>query len=155
MTKEMNVVLEILRDVQREQTRLDAKMDVLISLLNRRSSSSDATPTSESRPSVLARLTTKQHATLQMLHGGHSNQDIADRFGVSVNTAKVYVRSLAANLGVNSRNQITTATFKALNEISDEDYLSLTGGLPKTWEKDFTSVEADKYRDLYAKRKDS
>ena len=46
---------------------------------------------------TLFKLTTKQHGALQMLLEGCSNAEIAKRFDVSEDTAKVYVRTIAKN----------------------------------------------------------
>ena len=82
---------------------------------------------------ALRTMTLKQHAALQMLLAGASNEEIADRFGVSVNTAKVYVRSIAAKLGVNARTQIVIKAMPALDAMSDDEYVSLSKGLPRDW----------------------
>ena len=97
-------------------------------------------------------MTTKQHAVLQMLLNGKSNQDIADRFGVTDNTAKVYVRSIAKKLGVNTRAQIVAHTLQAFNSIDDSSYRMIAGGLPKDWDANF--VMPDPFADLYARKDD-
>ena len=97
-------------------------------------------------------MTTKQHAVLQMLLGGKSNQDIADRFGVTDNTAKVYVRSIAKKLGVNTRAQIVARTLQAYNSIDESSYRMVAGGLPKDWDENF--VVPDPFAQLYVRKDD-
>jgi DNA-binding NarL/FixJ family response regulator len=96
---------------------------------------------------VLRRFTTKQHACLQMLLRGAGNQEIADRFGVTDNTAKVYVRSIAAKLKVQTRSQIVIALLDAFHAIDDATYRLLTGGLPKDWDAEYS--EPDPFAHLY------
>lgn len=106
----------------------------------------------EGRVDLLARLTTKQHATLQMLMGGASNRAIARRFGVTENTAKVYVRSIAAKLKVKTRSEIVMRLWSAFRGVDDETYRIMSGGLPKDWNQDF--VEPDPFADLYRRDTD-
>ena len=100
---------------------------------------------------TLYRLTIKQHGTLQMLLDGKSNFDIAQRFGVSEDTAKVYVRTIAKKYGVNTRAQIVGATLEEFNSVSDDVYQRTSGGLPKDWHSTFS--EPDPFADLYARKK--
>jgi DNA-binding CsgD family transcriptional regulator len=127
--------------------RIEAKLDTLIQLVSAMSGK-QTTPTGSVQHGNLARLTTKQHAALQMLLSGKSNGAIADRFGVSTNTAKVYVRSIAAKLGVNTRNQIIVMMLDDYKNISEEDYRLISGGLPKYWDRDYE--KPDQYAELYA-----
>jgi DNA-binding CsgD family transcriptional regulator len=94
-------------------------------------------------------LTTKQHAALQMLLRGASNAEIAERFGVSINTAKVYVRSLFAKVGEHTRTRLVLRMAPLFSETDDADYQALSGGLPKHWDRDFVSVEKDAFAHLY------
>jgi len=99
---------------------------------------------------VLSRLTTKQHAAMQMLVTGASNAKIAERFGVTENTAKVYVRSIAGKLGVSSRMQVVLSVVPLLEMIAPKTYEIMSGGLPLDWaSKCVEGGEPDKWRDLY------
>jgi DNA-binding CsgD family transcriptional regulator len=93
----------------------------------------------------------KQHAALQMVVRGASNQEIADRFGVSVNTAKVYLRSVAKRLGVTLRTQVAAKVVPVLRALSDDDYRVLARGLPKNWDAEyaFARKEEDPYWTSY------
>ena len=86
-----------------------------------------------------------------MLLDGKSNFDIAQRFGVSEDTAKVYVRTIAKKYGVNTRAQIVGATLEEFNSVSDDVYQRISGGLPKDWHSTFS--EPDPFADLYARKK--
>lgn len=90
---------------------------------------------------ILSKFTTKQHAVLQMLLAGCSNEEIAQRFGVSPNTAKVYVRTIAGKLGVNTRAQIVMKTLEEFNSVSEQSYLLVSDGLPKTWHEDWSEPD--------------
>jgi DNA-binding CsgD family transcriptional regulator len=106
----------------------------------------------DGRVDLLARLTTKQHATFQMLLGGASNKDIAARFGVTENTAKVYVRSIAAKVKVKTRSEIVMRLWSAFRNVDDESYRMMSGGLPKEWNQKFEYP--DQFADLYRKDTD-
>lgn len=100
---------------------------------------------------VLTTLTTKQHAALQMLLRGADNAEIADRFGVTDNTAKVHVRSIAKKVGVNTRAQIVYALYKEFEEIDDNGYMMMTGGLPKDWDANYS--KPDPFWRLYGEKR--
>tara|TARA_B100000902_G_C27064065_1_gene790568 strand:+ start:32 stop:466 length:435 start_codon:yes stop_codon:yes gene_type:complete len=97
----------------------------------------------------LPNLTAKQHCTLQMLLNGKSNKEIAERFGVTTDTAKVHVRTIAKKLNVNSRSQIVSKTLEPMNAIDDNQYRIFTGGLPKDWDTSYESP--DPFRGIYSK----
>lgn len=100
----------------------------------------------------LGRLTAKQHATFQMLAAGCRNREIAQRFGVTENTAKVYVRGIANKLKVRTRSEIVMRLWAAFRAIDDESYRMMSGGLPKDWHKNF--VEPDPFAHLYRRDDD-
>ena len=102
-------------------------------------------------PNTLFMLTTKQHAALQMLLDGRSNIEIAERFGVSDDTAKVYVRTIAKKYDCNTRAQIVTATLEEFNSISDDVYMRISGGLPKDWHRNYE--EPDVFSELYTRKR--
>lgn len=85
----------------------------------------------------------KQHATLQMVLRGASNQEIADRFGVSVNTAKVYLRSISKKLGVHLRTQIAVKVVPVINGLTDEEYKDIARGLPKDWDATYAFAKRE------------
>lgn len=139
--------------------RIEWKLDQIIaSLLSKATADGVATPYSTPQAKsdgvqsdYLHSLTTKQHAALQMLLRGADNQEIADRMGVSINTAKVHVRGIAKKLGVSTRTQIIWRIQKEVMETEDNAYQMLTGGLPKDWDTNFTSP--DPFVGLYGERK--
>jgi len=110
-----------------------------------------ASPPHPPMESVLHKFTTKQHVALQMLMRGADNQEIADRMGVSINTAKVHVRGMFRKLNVNSRAQLIHRLHKEFDEIDDNGYMMMTGGLPKDWDAEF--VEPDPFARLYAEKR--
>ena len=74
--------------------------------------------------------TIKQHVCLQMLLRSASNEEIAERLGVTVNTAKVHVRTLMKKLKVSSRASIE-------QNIDPDTYIRMTRGLPKDWDENY------------------
>jgi len=129
-----------------EMARLEAKLDTIILMLSRQMPANDPLAM---RTSELGRLTTKQHAALQMLFNGKSNREIAQRMGVTENTAKVYVRAIAAKVGVTTRSQIVMRLLNEYEKIPEEDYRVLSGGLPKNWDAMWT--DPDPHSGLYTK----
>ena len=113
--------------------RLEGKVDALLMIL-RRGPDMAPSPPSEANPvlSRLASLTVRQHGALQMIILGRSNKDIADRFEVTENTAKVYVRGIASKLKVRTRVEIVRVANPEYSQCPPEIYKK-TAGLPKGW----------------------
>lgn len=96
--------------------------------------------------------TAKQNAALQMVLRGAENSEIAERLGVSPNTAKVHVRVIAGKLGVSNRVQIAMKARGPFDEVDPAVYRVVSGGLPKDW--DATYREPDEYAYIYRKGDD-
>lgn len=62
---------------------------------------------------ALLELTPQQREVALMLTQGMSNQDIAERLGISINTANFHVKKLFLRLGVHERQQIATVLLAA------------------------------------------
>jgi DNA-binding CsgD family transcriptional regulator len=123
--------------------RIETKLDRLMAAMG----------VSEAKTLVeLPAMTTKQHAALQMLVRGASNDEIAERFGVTINTAKVYVRGLFAKFGVNTRTKLAMMAQPGLAGLSNDTYRMLSGGLPIDW--DATYEVPDRHAHLYVKEGD-
>jgi len=138
--------------MQNQLDRIEWKLDQILASLAQRtsdaSSSGEVSPTGITNPQVdMPQLTTKQHAALQMLLRGADNNEIAKRFDVSPNTSKVYVRGVAKKLGVQTRAQIVVKLLDTFNDLDDNSYRMLTGGLPKDWDANFE--EPDPFAPLY------
>ena len=101
---------------------------------------------------TLRLFTTKQQVALQMLIRGADNQEIADRMGVTINTAKVHVRGIAKKLGVSTRSQIIWKIHKEMIDIDENGYMMLSGGLPKDWDENYS--EPDPFYGLYRSKND-
>lgn len=101
---------------------------------------------------TLRLFTTKQQVALQMLIRGADNQEIADRMGVTINTAKVHVRGIAKKLGVSTRSQIIWKVHKEMIDIDENGYMMLSGGLPKDWDENYS--EPDPFYGLYRSKND-
>ena len=136
--------------------RIEWKLDQLLQMV--RGASQDA-PLPEKKydnetAMVMSRLhgmTMKQHAVLQMLLRGAGNQEIADRFGVSVNTAKVYVRSIAKKLGTHTRTETVVMAMPVMQEMTDTEYAVMARGLPRDWDASYNYErrEDDPYWERY------
>lgn len=85
--------------------------------------------------------TPRQHATLQMIMRGCENREIADRLGVTDNTVKVHVRNIARRLGVNNRVQVALRAARMMEQIDDNSYRLVSGGLPKNWDAEYSSPD--------------
>ena len=126
-------------DEKQHIARLEAQIEVLKSLIVDMKQEQTAT-TNTPEGSVLARMfTTKQHATIQMLHVGYSNPQIADKLGCAESTVKVHIKAIMDKLGVRTRQQVVIKTQEIMN-LSDDAYLSITA-IPRDWhENGGTSV---------------
>jgi len=136
--------------------RIEWKLDQILGALANKSSMDNATATTSgglgnmdtlAQLDTLPDMTSKQHASMQMLLRGADNNEIGERFNVSANTAKVYVRSIAKKLGVTSRAQIVVKLLDLFNEVDDNAYRIMSGGLPKDW--DATYKFPDPFAKLY------
>ena len=127
--------------------RIENKLDHLIMKL----SMMDGKPTTTPMPTqpqvqtehsndathLLHGWTIKQHVCLQMLLRSASNEEIAERMKVTVNTSKVHVRTLMKKLKVSSRASIVAKCLIPFNEVNEDTYLRMTRGLPKDWDENY------------------
>lgn len=136
--------------------RIEFKLDQILAsmLASRQNAETETHHTEKIEDDDLHRFTPKQHAALQMLVNGASNQDIADRMKVGLNTAKVHVRGIAKKLNVNNRTQIILRMKSQLEDVDEKDYMLMTGGLPKDWDDNFDPDVDCEYRSLYEKVED-
>jgi DNA-binding CsgD family transcriptional regulator len=134
--------MPILREVEERMIRIEAKLDALLAMQG-----GSPAPVMDFA-SILSKFTTKQHVAIQCILCGFGNDVIAKRMGVELNTAKVHVRGVAKKLGVHRRSEIVFKLQRAFELISDDDYLALSGGLPKRWAIEYT--EPCPYYDIYA-----
>ena len=104
--------------------------------------------------SMLQDMTPKQHATLQMLMNGKKNQEIAERFGVTLNTAKVFVRTVMKRLKVKRRADVMRYVYPVLRVMDDATYRKMSSGLPVSWDEDYNYErrEDDPFWPLYGKK---
>jgi len=114
-----------------------------------------AGPTLTESMKALATMTMKQHATLQMVLKGWSNALIAHRLGISESTAKSLVRAIAAKLDVVTRTQVVLEAMDAFNDLSDEDYEMISGGLPKNWLERWPTPAGDPFAEALKPRTES
>lgn len=140
------------RDVELGLARLEAKLDLIMATLmnmQRPTPSAAAAPVTVQPPKVVSnqperffrKFSIKQNAVLQMLLHAASNDEIAERMGVTSNTAKVHVRIVAKKCGVNTRAQIMAVAGEHYRTIDDESYRAITGGIPKDWHQNFKNPD--------------
>lgn len=146
------------RDIELGLARLEAKLDLIMaSLMNmqRGAPAVAASPVPVQTPVVVGnqperffrKFSIKQNAVLQMLIHAASNDEIAQRMGVTPNTAKVHVRIIAKKCGVNTRAQIMAVAGEHYRAIDDDSYRAITGGIPKDWHQNYR--EPDPFAPIY------
>ena len=70
---------------------------------------------------------------------------------MSVNTAKVYLRSISKRLGVTLRTQVAVRVLPVLRALGEDEYRAMARGLPRDWDAEyaFTRREDDPYWTAY------
>ena len=132
--------------------RIEWKLDQILASLLPTSHGGEDGKTTSTQPRQIPQLTTKQHAAMQMLMRGASNLEIAQRFSVTENTAKVHVRTIAKKLGVNTRAQIVREMLPILSAVDDNSYRLASGGLPLDWDELYE--DDDPFVGLYRREDD-
>lgn len=148
-------------NIRMDMARLEAKMDVIISMLqNNRSASIEAPLNTElstaltvSESALLRRLTIKQHCVAQLLVKGWRNADIAELMGVTDNTIKLHVSAVGKKMGLKTRGQIAVAFREICNKASTGEYEGASGGLPMNWGDTAHIGMDDNLAPLYAPQK--
>lgn len=135
------------RRIADDLRRIEGKLDALLILMGRQVDAPRSVLPRPTGTELLPRMTTKQHAALQMVLRGAGNPEIAERFGVSVNTAKVYVRGLFKKFDVNSRAGIVLQAKTPFDLAEGTDYVRMSGGLPKDWDAKYEAP--DPFAHLY------
>jgi DNA-binding CsgD family transcriptional regulator len=107
----------------------------------------DVRPVNVGSEGFFRQFTPRQHATLQMLMRGCENREIADRLGVTDNTVKVHVRNIARRLGVTNRVQVALRSSRMFEQIDDNSYRLVSGGLPKSWDAEYS--HPDPFESVY------
>lgn len=92
---------------------------------------------SDSVAVALRQMTPKQHAAFQMVLRGASNNEIAQRFDVTPSTAKVYVKGIMDKMNVRNRPQLVSKAIGILEQIEEEEYFVMSGGVPIDWDKNY------------------
>lgn len=129
----------LLTDVSTRVANLEVRVETLTRLVEALASGGNPGAlevTTGEGADQLGTLTSRQHQCLQMLLRGAHNQEIADRFAVSINTVKVYVRSIANKFSVRTRSQIVMKSSRIVEGMPDDIYMGISGGVSKTWDKE-------------------
>ena len=99
-------------------------------------------------------LTRNQHATLQMIRNGKSDDEIADRFGIGLSSAKsrsVSIRSKIGNaldVSVRNRNVLVKVANDAFTGMDAERYFAMAG-IPMDWDDNWDESDRKTNADLY------
>ena len=143
-------------DLQRMETKLDTKLDILIQLVSRLGNNNgvatanlDKDAASASEISYLRSLTSRQHAVAQMLTQGLLNRDIAQVMCVGENTVKVHVRAVCKKADVKSRGQAAMIFQQIVEKVDEQEYILLSKGLPLDWFASYDTELDDPYFHLY------
>jgi len=142
-----------MRDIKFELARMEAKIDILTTLVMGQVGASSATniqqPTTASEHALCRSMTIKQHVTLQQLILGRSNKEIAEVINIGENTVKLHVRAVCKKVGCKTRGQAAMIMSEVLDRMDPEEYKRSSGGLPIDWARTLVSNQADKYSALY------
>ena len=105
--------------------------------------------------SVLAVMTSKQHAAMQMwLFSGMNMADMARRMSCSRNTARLHLKALWTKMATDDKDVISGRLLPILESATDAEYMEWSGGLPKNWAATYDSGRIDPYLHLYVKSKE-
>lgn len=138
-------------DIRYSLARMEAKLDILLMGAGKAPSPPPQGGRSEAR--FLRSLTRRQHITLQALVGGWTNSEIAAALDVNENTAKLHVRTVCQKLGVRNRAEAAVAGADLLSQVSPDEYLAMTGGIPVDWRETAPRDGTDPLKALYPPRK--
>jgi DNA-binding CsgD family transcriptional regulator len=142
--------------------RLEAKLDVIITMLSARSTSAhqdgvvpitapiQTTALNVAEAALLRFITTKQHCTSQLVMRGWKNKEIAELMSVSENTVKLHVSAISKKMGVKTRGQIAITLKDILDRTTEGEYESASKGLPITWADTVEIGKSDPLAPLYA-----
>lgn len=97
----------------------------------------------------LARMTPKQHVTLQMVIGYIENEEIGKVIGSSVNSAKMIVKNISVKMGLSARGEVREKARRLLMEVDAAEYLRMSKGIPLNWWAE--REEPDRYAPIYLK----
>ncbi len=151
-------VTDMNENLRLDIARLEAKLDVLIAMMNNKNVSATDTDISEgsnsqlniAEASLLRRLTTKQHCVAQLVVKGWKNSDIGAMMGVSENTIKLHVSATGKKMGLKTRGSIAVAFRDICAKASSGEYEAASGGIPMNWGDNAQIGMTDPLAPLYA-----
>ncbi|MEM9223507.1 MAG: LuxR C-terminal-related transcriptional regulator [Pseudomonadota bacterium] len=79
------------------------------------------------------KITTKQHAIIQLLIKGVSAEDSGRILGVSQNTVRTQLRQMRVKANVAQTTQLRVMMETLFDQVEPSEYQKLSGGLPKDW----------------------
>lgn len=99
----------------------------------------------------LAKMSPKQHVTLQMVMDVRDNREIAEVVGVQENSAKMYVKNVSSKMGLKFRGDVMVKAERLMKLVNEDEYLRMSKGIPKHWWRDRVEGEPDPYAEIYKK----
>ena len=143
-------------ELQRIETKIDTKLDIILQLLTGRIDQSPPrpdTPTS-SEIALIRSMTPRQHIVAQLLVMGWLNRDISELMDIGENTVKLHVRAVCKKADVKTRGQAAMIYKSIMDRVDPSEYMMLAGGLPVDWAISLQNGEPDPYRPLYEPRRE-
>ena len=150
---------ELSNEIMALRTELLGQMEELKSIIRFAMGTPSVTPRQQiaslTDGSVLAVMTSKQHAAMQMwLFSGMNIANIGRRMKVSRNTARLSLVAVWNKMGTKKRDEISQRLLPIIDAASDAEYMEWSGGLPKNWAATYDASRIDTYLHLYVKSKD-
>jgi DNA-binding CsgD family transcriptional regulator len=134
-------------ELRLENVQLKAKIEVLLDIVRgvprleeTQTLNGQQVVTLADLEATFGTLTLKQNAALLILMEGHGNIDIARIFECADSTAKVHVRGLFRNLGVNTRSRLILKMRPLFEFVDNGTYTTLTG-LQREWARNYDKLE--------------
>ena len=149
---------ELSNEIAALRTEMLGQMEELKSIIRFAMGTPSVTPRQQiaslTDGSVLAVMTSKQHAAMQMwLFSGMNMADMARRMSCSRNTARLHLKALWTKMGTDDKDIISQRLLPILEAASDTQYSEWSKGLPKNWAAAYDAGSIDPFLSLYVKSK--
>jgi FixJ family two-component response regulator len=119
--------IELLEAMRRQLDRIEGKVDALFAVRSK-----EREGEAKRMRAMVGQLTPKQHATVQMVVAGATEVQVAERLGVSRNTAKLHKAAALHKVGANSVAELARWWREMCVELSEREYSEISG-VPRTW----------------------
>ncbi len=137
-------------DVRRELQSLRLAVEGLTQIILRMEAKGRGGLAGAELPELTA-LTARQHAVLQSIVYNIPVEDVAKIMGgISAETVKTHLRQVGKKIGVTKKSELRVMGQKFLDQGTDQEYLSATGGFSKTYMMETDPDGTDELRPLVA-----